>query len=321
MTVFGRDTLITSLQTLLFGPELARGALEALAELQAASRGPVDRRRAGQDRPRGAPRQGGRELVQALLRHRRRDAALPDPALGGLALDGRRGARALAARAGAARARVDRRVRRPRRRRLRRVRAAHADGPREPVLEGFLGLAALLRRHARAHARSPRSRCRGTSTTPSCASPSSPASSGASASSRSGSSSEAAELRQRFDQAFWIPEHGGYYALALDGDKRPVDSLCSNIGHLLWSGIVPPERVDAVVDALMGDQLWSGWGVRTMSIARRRLQPDLVPQRLGLAARQLPDRGRAGAVRSLAGGAADHPPHHRRREELRAPAP
>ena len=48
-------------------------------------------------------------------------------------------------------------------------------------------------------------------------------------------------------------------------DKQPVDSMCSNMGHLLWSGIVPPQRVDAVVDALMGDALWSGWGVRTMS--------------------------------------------------------
>jgi glycogen debranching enzyme len=76
---------------------------------------------------------------------------------------------------------------------------------------------------------------------------------------------EADELRRRFDEAFWVEERGGYYALALDGDKRRVDSLCSNIGHLLWSGIVPPERVDGVVDALMGESLWSGWGVRTMS--------------------------------------------------------
>jgi len=76
---------------------------------------------------------------------------------------------------------------------------------------------------------------------------------------------EAAELQLRFDKAFWVEGRGGYYALALDRDKRPVDSLCSNIGHLLWSGIVPPERVDALVDALMGDALWSGWGVRTMS--------------------------------------------------------
>jgi glycogen debranching enzyme len=76
---------------------------------------------------------------------------------------------------------------------------------------------------------------------------------------------EAEDLRKSFDAAFWIEERGGFYALALDRDKRKVDSLCSNIGHLLWSGIVPPSRVDAVVDQLMGDELWSGWGVRTMS--------------------------------------------------------
>jgi len=76
---------------------------------------------------------------------------------------------------------------------------------------------------------------------------------------------EAAELKQRFDDAFWVPERGGFYALALDADKNPVDSVCSNIGHLLWSRIVPAERVDAIVDQLMGDGLWSGWGVRTMS--------------------------------------------------------
>jgi glycogen debranching enzyme len=76
---------------------------------------------------------------------------------------------------------------------------------------------------------------------------------------------EAAELRTRFDEAFWCEERGGYYALALDGDKRKVDALTSNIGHLLWSGIVPPERIPDVVDRLMGPGLWSGWGVRTMS--------------------------------------------------------
>jgi glycogen debranching enzyme len=76
---------------------------------------------------------------------------------------------------------------------------------------------------------------------------------------------EAAALQRRFDDAFWIAERGGYYALALDRDKCRVDSASSNIGHLLWSGIVPPERVEAVVDSLMGDGLWSGWGVRTMS--------------------------------------------------------
>jgi glycogen debranching enzyme len=76
---------------------------------------------------------------------------------------------------------------------------------------------------------------------------------------------EASELRARFDDAFWVADRGGFYALALDADKNPVDSCCSNIGHLLWSGIVPDERVQSVVDRLFSDPLWSGWGVRTMS--------------------------------------------------------
>jgi glycogen debranching enzyme len=80
-------------------------------------------------------------------------------------------------------------------------------------------------------------------------------------------------LYKRFNETFWVDERNGYYVLALDGQKNRVDSLCSNIGHLLWSGIVPPERVDAVVDQLMGDSLWSGWGVRTMSTADRGYNP------------------------------------------------
>ena len=84
---------------------------------------------------------------------------------------------------------------------------------------------------------------------------------------------EADELARRFDEAFWCEERGGYYALALDRDKRRVDSLTSNLGHLLWTGIVPSDRVDAVVDQLMGNALWSGWGVRTMSAADAGYNP------------------------------------------------
>jgi glycogen debranching enzyme len=76
---------------------------------------------------------------------------------------------------------------------------------------------------------------------------------------------EAESLSRRFNEAFWIPDRGGYYALALDGEKRAVDSITSNMGHLLWSGIVPPERAEAVARQLMGPSMWSGWGVRTMS--------------------------------------------------------
>jgi glycogen debranching enzyme len=84
---------------------------------------------------------------------------------------------------------------------------------------------------------------------------------------------EAAELRDRFDEAFWIADRGGYYALALDGDKRRVDGRGSNMGHLLWSGIVPEARADAVVDALMREDLWSGWGIRTLAASDGGFNP------------------------------------------------
>jgi glycogen debranching enzyme len=75
---------------------------------------------------------------------------------------------------------------------------------------------------------------------------------------------EAAALRARFLDDFWIPERG-CFALALDGAKRPVDSLCSNMGHLLWSGIVDADRADAIAAHLIAQPLYSGWGVRTMA--------------------------------------------------------
>ncbi len=75
---------------------------------------------------------------------------------------------------------------------------------------------------------------------------------------------EAATLRDRFEAAFWLPERG-WYALGLDAEKRPIDALGSNMGHLLWSGIVPPERVASVAERLAAGSLWSGWGVRTLA--------------------------------------------------------
>jgi glycogen debranching enzyme len=83
---------------------------------------------------------------------------------------------------------------------------------------------------------------------------------------------EADALRARFDAAFWIEERE-CYALALDRDKRPVDSLCSNIGHLLWSGIVPPEKQAVVARAMLSDELWSGWGLRTMASSETAYDP------------------------------------------------
>ena len=84
---------------------------------------------------------------------------------------------------------------------------------------------------------------------------------------------EAGDLGQRFDGDFWM-EDRGYYALALDGAGRRVDSLGSSAGHLLWSGIVSAERARAVADRLMSEELFSGWGVRTMAEGEGGYDPD-----------------------------------------------
>jgi glycogen debranching enzyme len=82
----------------------------------------------------------------------------------------------------------------------------------------------------------------------------------------------AARLRDAFDEAFWNGERG-HYALALDGNKRQVDSLTSNIGHLLWSGILSPERAAATVTRLTSRELFSGWGIRTMAAGEAGYNP------------------------------------------------
>ena len=83
---------------------------------------------------------------------------------------------------------------------------------------------------------------------------------------------EAVELRDRFDSAFWLPGHG-WYALGLDREKRHIDALASNMGHLLWSGLVPGERIAEVAERLTSGPLWSGWGVRTLAADEAAFDP------------------------------------------------
>jgi glycogen debranching enzyme len=83
---------------------------------------------------------------------------------------------------------------------------------------------------------------------------------------------EAADLKRRFNRDFWV-EDGGYFAVALDCDGRQVDSLTSNNGHLLWSGIVDKSKARAVARHLLGPRLFSGWGVRTMAEGEARYNP------------------------------------------------
>ena len=205
MTVFGRDTLISS-------PADAHVRPRARSERRCASS--RRRRRRDDDPERDAEpgkiihelRRGKARarLDRPLLRDGRRDAALPHPALGALALDRRPRARARARGRGAARARVDRRPGGPRRRRLRRVRPAQLARDPQPDLEGLGGLDGVSRRHARAAADRRRSRCRATSTTRSCASPRSRARSGGTTALAERLERDAAELQRRFDEAFWL---------------------------------------------------------------------------------------------------------------------
>jgi glycogen debranching enzyme len=264
MTVFGRDTIITSLQTLLFGPQLAIGALDALAELQATVDDPsidsepgkiVHEVRAGRAAATWFTSYYGSvdatPLYLILLSETWRWTdddelvrRLRQPAEAALAWidrygdrdgDGfveylRRTERGLENQSwkdsGDSQRFHDGRTAEPP------IAPAEVQGY---VYDAKLRVAEIAREVWRDRALADRLH------------------------------SEADALRKRFDEAFWIEDRGGFYALALDRDKRPVDSRCSNMGHLLWSGIVPEERRDTVIDQLFGEQLWTGWGVRTMA--------------------------------------------------------
>jgi glycogen debranching enzyme len=75
---------------------------------------------------------------------------------------------------------------------------------------------------------------------------------------------KAAALQQKFEERFWC-EETGFYAYALDGDKKQVRTVVSNPGHLLWSGMVSRERAFRVITRLLKPDMWSGWGIRTLS--------------------------------------------------------
>ncbi len=83
---------------------------------------------------------------------------------------------------------------------------------------------------------------------------------------------QAAALRERFNRDFWMADRG-YYAFGLDGEKRHIDALTSNPGHLLWTGVVDDEKARRVAQTLLGPELFSGWGVRTMGSAEGGYNP------------------------------------------------
>ena len=80
----------------------------------------------------------------------------------------------------------------------------------------------------------------------------------------SGWHAKAEELKARFNERFWMPEHG-WFAVALDGTKRQVDACASNMGHCLWSGIVDDDKAGQVAERLLSEEMFNGWGVRTLA--------------------------------------------------------
>ncbi|MCS6290988.1 MAG: amylo-alpha-1,6-glucosidase [Nitrospira sp.] len=83
---------------------------------------------------------------------------------------------------------------------------------------------------------------------------------------------QARSLKERFEEAFWC-EESSTYALALDGQKRPCQVKTSNAGHCLYTGIASDEHARRVAETLMSDELFSGWGVRTLADSERRYNP------------------------------------------------
>ena len=276
MTMFGRDSILTSLQALPFVPELAATTLRALGDWQGVGLDDFRDEDPGrilhemrygemtafEERPH-SPYYGSVDatpLYVVLLDEYERWTG--DRAL----------VRELEVEARAA-LELDRRLRGSPGNRVHLVQAPQReDGAREPVLEGFVGLDLLPRRPTpRVPARDLRAaglrvRREGPRRAPAHGS------SGRTRPSPTGSRSEAADLKRRFNRDFWV-EDGEYFALALDPDGKQVDALSSNIGHLLWSGIVDKSKAKAVARHLLGPRLFSGWGVRTLAEGQGRYNP------------------------------------------------
>jgi len=82
----------------------------------------------------------------------------------------------------------------------------------------------------------------------------------------------AVELKRRFNADFWL-EDKGWFAMGLDADKRPIDALASNMGHALWTGIVDEEKASLVGERLLSPAMFSGWGVRTLASSMTGYNP------------------------------------------------
>ena len=83
---------------------------------------------------------------------------------------------------------------------------------------------------------------------------------------------KAKQLKRDFNERFWLPDKG-WYAIGLDAEKRPIDSLTSNIGHCLWTGIADKDKASAIARHLMSPEMFSGWGIRTLASSMAAYNP------------------------------------------------
>jgi len=83
---------------------------------------------------------------------------------------------------------------------------------------------------------------------------------------------KAKQLKRDFNERFWLPDKG-WYAVGLDAEKRPIDSLTSNIGHCLWTGIADKDKAPAIARQLMSPEMFSGWGIRTLASSMGAYNP------------------------------------------------
>ena len=84
--------------------------------------------------------------------------------------------------------------------------------------------------------------------------------------------SRADRIKEAFNDAYWMADRG-WFAVALDRAKRPVDSLTSNIGHCLWTGIADPGKAALIAEHLLSDDMFSGWGIRTLASSMTAYNP------------------------------------------------
>lgn len=120
----------------------------------------------------------------------------------------------------------------------------------------------------------------------------------------------AERLKADFHDAFWMPEHD-FYAMALDKDKRPLDVVSSNIGHVLWTRLAAPSVVPRLVDRLLAPDMFTGFGIRTLSSEAARFNPasyhngSVWPHDSTIAAAGMAANGQRAAAATLTSGLLD----------------